>query len=39
MGQRTVSFMHCLRGSAKVVPAHIIGKDGNPYYMELTPLK
>ncbi|MGH7216581.1 MAG: hypothetical protein ACREIG_05040 [Nitrospiraceae bacterium] len=38
-GQRMVSFTLCLRGSEKVITAHIFGKDGNPYYMELTPLK
>lgn len=38
-GQRMVSFTLCIRGSEKVITAHIFGKDGNPYYMELTPLK
>jgi len=39
MGQRMVGFTLCLRGSEKVMMAHIFGKDGNPYYAELTPLK
>ena len=39
MGQRVVDFTLCLRGSENVMTAHVFGKDGNPYYMELTPLK
>ena len=39
MGQRVVDFTLCLRGSENVLTAHVFGKDGNPYYMELTPLK
>lgn len=39
MGQRIVDFTLCLRGSEKVMAAHVFGKDGNPYYAELTPLK
>jgi hypothetical protein len=39
MGQRMANFTLCLRGSEKVMTAHVFGKDGNPYYAELTPLK
>ena len=39
IGQRTVVFTLCLRGSEKVVAAHAFGKDGNSYYMELTQMK
>lgn len=38
-GQRMANFTLCLRGSEKVMTAHVFGKDGNPYYAELTPLK
>jgi hypothetical protein len=38
-GQRTLFFTLCLRGNEKVLAAHAVGKDGNPYYMELTQLK
>jgi hypothetical protein len=38
-GQRMANFTLCLRGSEKVMAAHVIGKDGNPYHMELTQLK
>ena len=38
MGQRMVNFTLCLRGSEKVMIAHVFGKDGNPYYVELTRL-
>jgi hypothetical protein len=38
MGQRMVDFTLCLRGSEKVMTAHVFGKDGNPYYVELTPM-
>jgi len=39
IGQRVVDFTLCLRGSENVMTAHVFGKDGTPYYMELTPLK
>lgn len=39
MEQRMVDFTLCLRGSEKVMMAHVFGKDGNPYYAELTPMK
>jgi hypothetical protein len=39
IGQRTVLFTFCLRGGEKVLATHVFGKDGNPYYMELTPMK
>ena len=39
MGQRMANFTLCSRGSEKVMTAHVFGKDGNPYYAELTPLK
>lgn len=38
MGQRIVDFTLCLRGNEKVLTAHVFGKDGNPYYAELTPM-
>jgi hypothetical protein len=38
-GQRMANFTLCLRGSEKVMTADVFGKDGNPYYAELTPLK
>ncbi|HEY6640011.1 MAG TPA: hypothetical protein VIY67_04705 [Nitrospiraceae bacterium] len=37
-GQRMVDFTLCLRGDEKVLTAHVFGKDGNPYYAELTPM-
>ena len=39
IGQRTVLFTFCLRGGEEVVAAHVFGKDGNPYYVELTQMK
>ena len=39
IGQRTVVFTLCLRNGEKVVAAHVFGKDGNPYYVELTQMK
>ncbi|MFI5223572.1 MAG: hypothetical protein ACHQX3_04895, partial [Nitrospirales bacterium] len=37
-GQRMIDFTLCLRGNEKVLTAHVFGKDGNPYYAELTPM-
>ena len=39
IGQRTVVLTLCQRGREKVLAAHVFGKDGNPYYMELTQMK
>jgi hypothetical protein len=38
-GERTVVLTLCLRGRERVLAAHAFGKDGNPYYMELTQMK
>lgn len=38
-GQRMVDFTLCMRGNEKVMAGHVFGKDGNPYYVELTRLK
>lgn len=37
--QRTVDFTLCQRGSEQVLASHAVGKDGKPYYMELTRMK
>lgn len=34
--QRTVVFTLCLRGTEQVLATHAFGKDGKPYYIELT---
>lgn len=39
IGQRTVVLTLCQRSREKVLAAHAFGKDGNPYYMELTQMK
>jgi hypothetical protein len=39
MGQRMVDFTLGLRGNENVMTGHVFGKDGNPYYVELTRLK
>jgi len=39
MGQRMVDFTLCLRSSEHVIVGHVLGKDGNPYYLELTQFK
>jgi hypothetical protein len=36
---RMANSTFCLRGSEKVMTVYVFGKDGNPYYAELTPLK
>ena len=38
-GQRMVDFTLCMRDNEKVMAGHVFGKDGNPYYVELTRLK
>lgn len=37
--QHTVVFTLCLRGSEQVLATHAFGKDGKPYYIELTRMK
>lgn len=39
LGQRTVVLTFCQRSNEKVLATYAFGKDGNPYYMELTEMK